>query len=421
MSADATPAAPAVPAVASVQDRIRHVFVLMLENRSFDHLFALSGIAGITAASSGDSNAYDGTVHPFGGGAPDRMPTDPCHEFTDVLERLCGAGVPFVKGRPYPGIDNSGFVSNYATSHSEGTPPPAGSVGAVMQGADVRAQAPSLYALANAFVLCDRWHASMPGPTWPNRFFLHGASSAGLDHSPTREEMAGWDTLDGFHYPNGSIFAALGDDNWRIYQDQSGDPLGHVPQVASLKGVSFFDVDDLSHFEADLAAGYTARYTFIEPGYGDIVHGTYRNGSSQHPMDGLAGGDQLVARVYDAIRNSPVWASSLLVIVYDEHGGFYDSVRPGAAPPPNDGAAATLNASGFGFDVYGVRVPAIVVSPWVAAGHVDHTPYDHSSVVATLGRLFGLAPLTDRDRAANDLLSLVTTTCRTDCPTRIGS
>ncbi|KWN16145.1 phosphoesterase [Burkholderia territorii] len=421
MSADATPAAPTVPGVASVQDRIRHVFVLMLENRSFDHLFALSGIAGITAASSGDSNAYDGTVHPFGGGAPDRMPTDPCHEFTDVLEQLCGAGVPFVKGRPYPGIDNSGFVSNYATSHSEGTPPPAGSVGAVMQGADVRTQAPSLYALANAFVLCDRWHASMPGPTWPNRFFLHGASSAGLDHSPTREEMAGWDTLDGFHYPNGSIFAALGDDNWRIYQDQSGDPLGHVPQVASLKGVSFFDVDDLSHFEADLAAGYTARYTFIEPGYGDIVHGTYRNGSSQHPMDGLAGGDQLVARVYDAIRNSPVWASSLLVIVYDEHGGFYDSVRPGAAPPPNDGAAATLNASGFGFDVYGVRVPAIVVSPWVAAGHVDHTPYDHSSVVATLGRLFGLAPLTDRDRAANDLLSLVTTTCRTDCPTRISS
>ncbi|KVL50325.1 alkaline phosphatase family protein [Burkholderia territorii] len=421
MSADATPAAPAVSAVASVQDRIRHVFVLMLENRSFDHLFALSGIAGITAASSGDSNAYDGTVHPFGGGAPDRMPTDPCHEFTDVLEQLCGAGVPFIKGRPYPGIDNSGFVSNYATSHSEGTPPPAGSVGAVMQGADVRTQAPSLYALANAFVLCDRWHASMPGPTWPNRFFLHGASSAGLDHSPTREEMAGWDTLDGFHYPNGSIFAALGDDNWRIYQDQSGDPLGHVPQVASLKGVSFFDVDDLSHFEADLAAGYTARYTFIEPGYGDIVHGTYRNGSSQHPMDGLAGGDQLVARVYDTIRNSPVWASSLLVIVYDEHGGFYDSVRPGAAPPPNDGAAATLNASGFGFDVYGVRVPAIVVSPWVAAGHVDHTPYDHSSVVATLGRLFGLAPLTDRDRAANDLLSLVTTTCRTDCPTRIGS
>jgi len=421
MSADAAPASPSTPAAPAVQDRIKHVFVLMLENRSFDHLFALSGIAGITAASPGDSNAYGGAVYPFGGGAPDRMPTDPCHEFTDVLEQLCGAGVPFVKGQPYPPVDNSGFVSNYATSHSEGTPPPPGNAGAIMQGADVRTHAPSLYALANAFVLCDRWHASMPGPTWPNRFFLHGASSAGLEHSPTKEEMAGWDTLDGFHYPKGSIFDALGDDNWRVYQDQSGDPLGHVPQVASLKGVSFFDVDDLAHLEADLAAGYTARYTFIEPGYGDIVHGTYENGSSHHPMDGLAGGDQLAARVYDAIRNSPVWGSSLLVIVYDEHGGFYDSVRPGAAPPPNDGAAATLNASGFGFDVYGVRVPAIVVSPWVAAGQVDHTPYDHSSVIATLGRLFGLAPLTDRDRGANDLLSLVTATCRTDCPARIGA
>ena len=233
--------------------------------------------------------------------------------------------------------------------------------------------------------------------------------------------MAGWDAFDGFPYPKGSIFAALGDDNWRIYQDQTGNPLGHVPQVASLKGISFFDIDDLAHFEADLAAGYTARYTFIEPGYGDIVHGTYQNGSSQHPMDGLAGGDQLVARVYNAIRNSPVWNSSLLVICYDEHGGFYDSVGPGAAPPPNDGAAATLNASGFGFDVYGVRVPAIVISPWVAAGRVDHTVYDHASVAAPLERLFGLAPLTDRDRLANDLLALVTTTCRTDCPQRIGT
>lgn len=172
---------------------------------------------------------------------------------------------------------------------------------------------------------------------------------------------------------------------------------------------------------ADLAAGYTARYTFIEPGYGNIVDGTYENGTSQHPMDGLAGGDQLAARVYNAIRNSPLWERSLLVILYDEHGGFYDSVKPGAAPPPNDGAAATLNANGFGFDVYGVRVPAIVVSPWVARGHVDHTVYDHSSVPATVERLFGLQPLTDRDRNANDLLSLITSTCRADCPPRIGS
>jgi phospholipase C len=276
-----------------------------------------------------------------------------------------------------------------------------------------------LYRLATTFVLCDGWHASLPGPTWPNRYFVHGASSAGLDHSPTSAEMAAWESVDGFGYPNGSIFDALGKGHYRLYQDDAGDLSGRIPQVASLKGISFFDVDDLSHLEADLAAGYTARYTFIEPSYGDVAHETYENGSSQHPMDSLAAGDRLAARVYNAIRNSPLWQSSMLVILYDEHGGFYDSVRPAGAIAPNDGAASTLNANGFLFDVYGVRVPAIVVSPWVAQGQIDHTVYDHSSIPATIERLFGLAPLTARDGAARNLLPLLTETCRGDCPERI--
>jgi phospholipase C len=409
-------------AAAGLDQIIQHVFVLMLENRSFDHMFALSGIPGITAATAtGNSNIYNGTTYAFGGGAPDHMPTDPGHEFTDVVEQLCGAGAQFQKGRPYPPVNNSGFVANYATTRTEGIPPQSGDVDDVMRGVDASAQSPALYQLATQFVLCDAWHSSVPGPTWPNRYFLHGASSAGLDHSPTSAEMGKWEALDGFVYPKGSIFDELGKDNYRLYQDHLGDPLGRVPQVASIKGISFCDVDDLSHFEADLAAGYTARYTFIEPSYGDVVHNTYKNGSSQHPTDGLTAGDQLVARVYNAIRNSALWDNSLFVILYDEHGGFYDSVHPGAATPPNDGAAGTLNESGFGFNVYGVRVPAIVVSPWVAKGKVDHTPYDHSSVLATLERLFNVPPLTDRDRNANDLLSLVTQTCRQDCPQRIGT
>lgn len=395
---------------------IEHVFVLMLENRSFDHLFALSGIPGIVAATSGNTNSYNGTTYAFGGGAPDPMPTDPGHEFTDVLEQLCGAGVPFTKGAAYPPVLNGGFASNYATSHTEGAPPPAASVGAIMQGVDTATQSPAMYRLATEFALCDGWRASLPGPTWPNRFFLHGASSAGLDHSPTSAEMAAWEPLGGFAYPNGSIFDALGKGNYRLYQDDSGLLCGRVPQVASIKGIGFFDVDGLSHFGADLNAGYTARYTFIEPSYGNIVQSTYEGGTSQHPMDRLAAGDQLVARVYNAIRNSPLWQSSLLVILYDEHGGFYDSVEPGKAAPPNDNAPATLNANGFLFDVYGVRVPAIVVSPWVRQGVIDHTVYDHSSVLATLERLFDIPPLTDRDRNATDLLSLISTTCRVDCP-----
>jgi phospholipase C len=400
---------------------IQHVFVLMLENRSFDHLFALSGIPEIVAATTGNANTYNGATYAFSDGAPGQMPTDPGHEFIDVVEQLCGASAHFQRGQPYPPVDNSGFVSNYATTRTGGAPPQSGEVDDIMRGVDARTQSPALYQLATQFVLCDRWHSSLPGPTWPNRFFLHGASSAGLDHSPSSAEMYKWEGPDGFVYPKGSIFDALGKGNYRLYQDHLGDPLGRIPQVASIKGISFCDVDDLSHFEADLAAGYTARYTFIEPSYGDVVNNTYENGSSQHPIDGLAGGDQLVARVYGAIRNSPLWDRSLFVILYDEHGGFYDSVMPGKAVPPNDDAGATLNASGFGFDVYGVRVPALVVSPWVAQGHVDHTTYDHSSVLATLERLFGLQPLTGRDRSANDVLSLITQTCRQDCPERIGT
>ena len=406
--------------LAAARTNIQHVFVLMLENRSFDHMFALSGIPDIRAATSANSNSYDGKDYSFQGGAPDRMPTDPGHEFEDVVEQLCGKGAAYQKGNPYPAMNNSGFVSNYATTHTEGSPPSLQDADKVMRGIDAKTQTPALYQLATEFVLCDAWHSSLPGPTWPNRYFLHGASSNGLDHSPSKENLLEWESVEGFTYPNGSIFDVLGKGRCRLYQDETGPALGRVPQVSSLKGISFFDVHDLVDFAADLNGDYPYAYTFIEPSYGDVGSDTYMNGSSQHPMDGLSGGDQLVARVYNALRNSPLWKNSMLVITYDEHGGFYDSAQPCAAPKPNDGAGSSLNEHGFDFSVYGVRVPAIVASPWIARGKVDHTLYDHGSVLATIEKLFDVQPLTDRERKANDLLSLIGAQCRTDCPERIG-
>jgi phospholipase C len=405
---------------AAVAGRIRHVFVLMLENRSFDHVFALSGIPGIQAATAANTNAWQNEPIAFQAGAPEQMPSDPGHEFKDVVEHLCGAGVPYVPGKPYPPVNLSGFASNYGTTTTEGPTPPANQVFRIMQGLDTRSQSPALYQLATQFVLCDNWRASLPGPTWPNRYFVHGASSAGLDDSPSKEELALWETLDGFTYPKGSIFDALKLETCRLYQDRSGPVYGHIPQVASLKGINLTDVDDLGDFEKDIQGNYPYRYTFIEPSYGDIVANTYEGGSSQHPMDGIKAGDQLVARVYAAIRNSPVWDSSLLIVTYDEHGGFYDSVPPIPAPPPNDGADTRLSTNHFDYSLYGVRVPAIVVSPWVQQGGICHALFDHATVPATLERLFGLPPLNDRDKAANDVLFLVTATCRTDCPQRIA-
>ena len=180
----------------------------------------------------------------------------------------------------------------------------------------------------------------------------------------------------------------------------------------------YLDAGNLDHLQQDLAdsGGYPYAYTFIEPSYGDISSNTYQGGSSQHPMDGLAAGDALVRRVYQLIRQSPVWQQSLLIIAYDEHGGFYDSVAPGAAPPPGDAPPFKVNQHGFDFSVFGVRVPAVVVSPWIAQGVVDSKVYDHSSVLATLECLFELPALTARDAQANDLLHLITDQCRSDCP-----
>ncbi len=410
---------------------VSRVFVLMLENHSFDNVFAMSGIPGITAATTSDSNIYAGKTYAVQRGAPAGMPTDPGHEFLDVVEQLGGPGATYAAGGAYPAVNNSGFAANYATTKSEGNPPQPADVGKILECFDTPKQLPVIYQLATEFAVCDHWFSSLPGPTWPNRFFVHGASSAGLDHSPTTGEMTTWEAPgSGFAYPNGSIFDALNSAHcmWRLYNDDtdqfSHDPvsglslaLGAIPTVSALKGITLGDIGSFAQLAQDLQGPYPYRYTFIEPHYGDLLHGTYRGGSSQHPMDDLYGGEGLIKATYEAIRNSPHWNSSVLIITYDEHGGFYDSVPPGAAPAPDDHSGDDYKRYGFTFQQYGVRVPAVVVSPLIPRGVVDHTIYDHASVPATLERLSGFGPLTRRDAGANDVRHLFSLTSpRTDCP-----
>lgn len=421
---------------------ISHVFVVMLENRSFDTMFAMSGIKGIRAATVKNFNEYKNKVYTVQTCAQLSLPTDPGHEFLDVVEQLCGEGAQ-KKWDPktgiYPPMDNMGFVANYATTTDEGTGlPPEGDIGDVMACFATPHQLPTIFQLAKSFTLCDQWYSSLPGLTWPNRFFLHGASSSGMDANPSKGQIEWWE-LDGFKYPNGSIYDALkkAGTPYRFYNDTTGSEVlgksiysdhpekgsvfGAVPQVTSLHGVELWEIWSLQQFASDLQGPYPYPYTFIEPHYGNVKDDTYEGGSSQHPMDNMYGGEHLLAAVYSAIRNSPYWDSSLLVITYDEHGGLFDMVSPPRdAKPPGDNPPPGYNVNGFKFDVYGVRVPAIVVSPLIPAGRVDKTLYDHTSVLKTLEDLFGLKHLTERDKAANSLVHLpFSETPRTDCPTSL--
>ncbi len=405
-------------------NHIQHVFVLMLENRSFDHLLGFSGISGTDAASgvttvvnglSGtETNSYNGKIATVSHPADYAMIVDPGHEFTDVLCQLSGPGANYSPGGNYPPINDAGFVASYAEVCAKEN-----------QQRDVteilKCYAPDqltvLTALAQEFAVCDRWHASMPGPTWPNRMFVHAASSAGLDHSPTTAEIALWETASGFSFPSGDIFDRITAKGLqrRLYAGDS------FPMMAALKGIRLDDIRPYEKFAADLQGAFPYNYVFIEPSY--ALLNDYKGSTSEHPLDDVRLGEGLIKASYEAIRNSPVWKSSVLIITWDEHGGFFDHAIPPAAVAPGDTTPTVPhNKYGFTFEQYGPRVPAVVISPWIPKNVVDHRLYDHSSIPATLERLFGMDPLTERDRAANALLPLLSlSAARDDTPTRLPS
>ncbi|MBS1524846.1 MAG: alkaline phosphatase family protein [Bacteroidetes bacterium] len=394
---------------------INNVFVLMLENHSFDNLLGFSGITGIDAETGGpttinglsgsESNTYEGNSYTVEPGAPWSMPADPGHEFPDTLLQLTGSSQAYDPATGYPPVNNSGFARDYAGGA------PAGQAQDIMKCFSA-GQLPVLNALAREFAVCDHWFSSLPGPTCPNRFFVHAGSSGGLDHSPDTAQILAWETVEGMNFQNGTIYDQLRtkyDNGFRIYHDVKGFATDAFPSVAQLKGISSPWCHALNNFAADVAdPAYDACYTFIEPSYGDVVGNTYKGGSSMHPMDDVTRGEALIKEVYEAIRKSPHWPKSLLIIIWDEHGGFYDHVPPPPAVAPGDPTLhGSMNRFGFDFKQYGVRVPAVIVSPLIPKGTIDHRLYDHASVLATLHSLFLTDPMTERDRNANSLEDLL--------------
>jgi len=361
----------------TISDKIKHVVLLMLENRSFDHLCGylrmvedrIDGLLGTEYnqldPASGDSlKVVVSDDAPY---VPDLMPS-PGHEVPDVHTQLYAGGDGTT-------IANRGFIKNYV---EQGVPP--ADAGRVMKCfSPVRLAA--VTALAREFALCDRWHSSMPGPTWPNRLFVHCATSGGFADNTARQ------------YSMISIFERLSDqqlDSWRIYFHDTPQTF-MLERLRNARYLRFFEVFDA--FIRDCRDGTLPRYSFIEPRYFSIL-GAAAN--DQHPDHGVLPGEQLIAAVYNALRASEKWNQTLLIVTWDEHGGFYDHVAPPATVNPDGKVSPDCN-----FELLGLRVPAILISPWIPRGTVDHNVYDHSSVPATLKVIFGTSSfLTKRDESA---------------------
>lgn len=378
---------------------IQHIVVLMMENRSFDHILGfmkrenvdIDGVVGDDYSNRDTS----GEPQPVTDGAiyQGQLIMDPGHDVDDVFFQMYG--VPF--GSPAGDVNMSGFAQNY--EQQGGNP------------SDIMrcfrpAQLPNTTALAREYAVCDRWFSSVPGPTLPNRAFVHFGTSFGrLDMSPI------------YFSKNPSIYqrvtAAGGSAKIYYYANWSGT-----------MGLTFLVSDQPKYFglwgdfQSDCNNNRLPQYSFIEPAY-------YDNGETiaadQHPDHNVQAGDEFVRQVYEAIRrNEAVWRSTLFLIVWDEHGGVFDHVPPPVVPLQNRDGYTSV-APPFNFDHYGVRVPAIAISPYIPAGTVNHTLFEHASIPATVTEQFIGDPqaksLFNREKFSNTLLSLLTLAApREDAP-----
>lgn len=371
----------------------------MLENRSFDHIFGFR--PGVEGLKGNESNLLDPTkpesdTNPaffVSNGAPYKVLAGegPSHSINGSNVQLCNW-----KDGPdaqHPMLNN-GFVHNYNNelTLADRVPNPGQPVIRVVMEGFPPSQLPSINALADSFCICDHWFSEVPGPTQPNRLYMHAATSAGYAHNVWSQK---------FDVP--TIYNHLQDAGctWATYEFDQNE-VREFNQV-SAQSQNF---KDFSAFAVDTRQGTLANYSFILPRFLNSKTGDMAN--SQHAPEDARYGDNLVADVYDALRaNEALWAKSVLIVIYDEHGGFYDHVIPPFSDVPNpDGinspvAGDASFAPKFAFDRLGFRVPAVIASPWVKAGRVDSTRYQHTSVLATLKNMFGLASfLTKRDASA---------------------
>jgi len=352
--------------------KVDHIVVMMLENRSFDHILGYLSLTGrrpdIDGLRPGLDNEYQGRTYPVHHLGATALEMDPDHCSSAIDQQIADGSM-------------SGFVACAAAILAErgvedGDP---SCVMGYYDGADV----PLYDHLAEEFAVCDRWFASVRGATLPNRLYgLCGVAAGSRDDRPLHvpplyHQPSFVRHLDAHHVP------------WRWYSFDPGTLrladahylLGHHNRFGyfsktGLPWRSVFDLTDnqkLPSFLDDAAAGALPSVSWIDPAFTNFNPLGFPV-NDDHPPADIKDGQDLVLAVYDALASSPQWDRSLLVIVYDENGGFYDHVPPPQAADDDPGT----------FGSYGVRVPAIIVSPWIEPRTVSHTVFDHTSIIKTI-------------------------------------
>jgi len=431
-----------------LQQTIRHIVVLMLENRSFDNL--LGWLYADEAPPDGQQfegltkNLWNPLDNIDADGIPfiEQVPVEKNGEQKKFRGKVVPNPVDFTLPNPDPGEGykdtnhqlflkydvplqypppalNFGFVQNYQNAMLYGY------FGFGSEPANARAimkcytpqQVPVLSELARSFAVCDHYHCSVPSQTIPNRDFIHAATSTGhVNNSPDvycdaktifnqiQDEIdKGRNELSWGIFGNND-FSSKKDEDGKFGKDHFSLTRLVMTQLHDAKYEKNFGT--LSDFKAKCKKGKLPSYSFLEPNYG----GPGQN--DQHPPVDIRPGEKLIADVYNMIKSSPAFENTLFVITYDEHGGCYDHVPPpgGAKNPYSDNRPGQ---DGFLFNRFGVRVPCVVVNPYIKKGLIarpaGYTPFDHTSIIKTIQNCFNLpGSLTERDKAAPDLSCLLT-------------
>ena len=334
-----------------------HVIVVMMENRSFDHL-----LGWVPRADGKQAGLWftdqDGERHRTYTLAPDFQGCghpDPDHSYA-------GGRIQFNNGA-CDGFLRSGDNDEYAIGYY---------------------RRPDLDFFGRAvgdWTTGDRYFCSILGPTFPNRFYQHSGQTDRISNTLVVSQLPTiWDRM-----------AVAGRSTRYYYSD--------LPFVA-LWGAKYLPIArTIDTFFTDVAAGTLPNLCFVDPQFGGEDEGT---SSDDHPHADIRVGEAFLHRIYTAVTNSPAWERTVLVINYDEWGGFYDHVPPPITPvSPGDITAGNTDGR------LGFRTPLLVVSPFARANHVAHDVYDHTSILKMVETRWGLAPLGAKDAAANNLADVL--------------